>query len=74
MIVYGRKPRLFSGWNFGKKVVEVRRILSINGGWDSNIGYPIGISVSFYTKCPNLVEIGPGKRKLHAHTYLASTR
>ena len=55
-------------------VVEVKRILSINGGWDSNIGYPIGISVFFYTKCPNLIEIGPEKRKLHAHTYLASTR
>ena len=58
------KTTTFSSWNFGKKVVVVVwRILSINGGWESNIGCSIGISVIFYTRCPNLVEIGQGNRK-----------
>ena len=68
------KTATFSSWNFGKKVVDVWRILSINGGWESNIGYPIGISVIFYIRCPNLIEIGPGEGKLHVHPYLASTK
>ena len=39
------------------------RILSINEGWESNIGYPIRISVIFYIRCQNLIEIGPGEGK-----------